>query len=95
LSSQAIATILKTNTITYIAWGVIQGISAAYLTRICSLSLIEYLEQKDITIEENSSKFNLNIIKNKIEKVFKENQKQAFLNNFIKQTTQKLGWQKA
>ncbi|AUC59697.1 hypothetical protein AA637_00435 [Cyanobacterium sp. HL-69] len=95
LSSQAIATILKTNTITYIAGGVIQGISAAYLTRICSLSLIEYLEQQDITIEENSSKFNLNIIKNKIEKVFKENQKQAFLNNFIKQTTQKLGWQKA
>ncbi|AFZ47955.1 hypothetical protein Cyast_2002 [Cyanobacterium stanieri PCC 7202] len=95
LSTQAIATILKTNTITYIAGGVIQGISAAYLTRICSLSLIEYLEQQDISNTENSPNFNLNIIKEKIEKIFKENQKQAFLNTFIKQTSEKLGWQKA
>ncbi|MGY6530971.1 MAG: DUF697 domain-containing protein [Cyanobacterium sp.] len=95
LSSRAIGSILKTNTITYVAGGVIQGISAAYLTRICSLSLIEYLEQQDITIEENSPKFNIDIIKKKIEKVFKDNQKQAFFNTFIKETTQKLGWQKA
>ncbi|MBE9223309.1 YcjF family protein [Cyanobacterium stanieri LEGE 03274] len=94
LSSRAIASILKTNTITYIAGGVMQGISAAYLTRICSLSLIEYLEKQDISTAKNHSTLNIDFIKKSIEKIFKDNQKSEFLNNFIVQTTQKLGWQK-
>ncbi len=92
ISTQTITTILKTNTITYIAGGVIQGISAAYLTRICSLSLIEYLESQQINVSTNNSKINLQNIKEKLEKVFKENHKQTFINSFIQKTTHKLGW---
>jgi len=92
ISTQTIATILKTNSVTYIAGGVIQGISAAYLTRICSLSLIEYLEQQEINLVHNHNKISLKNIKEKLEKVFKENQQKTFINGFIQQTTRQLGW---
>lgn len=44
LSTQAITAILKSNTVTYIAGGAIQGMSAAYLTRIAGLGVVEYLQ---------------------------------------------------
>ncbi len=46
LATAAIASFLKTNLITYAIGGAVQGISAAYLTRVCGCSLISYLEQK-------------------------------------------------
>jgi len=92
ISTQTIATILKTNSITYIAGGAIQGISAAYLTRICSLSLIEYLEQQEINLAQNHNTISLKNIKEKLEKVFTENQQKTFIHGFIQQTTQQLGW---
>ena len=42
LSSKAIGTVLKSNAITFVAGGAVQGVSAAYLTRLAGLSLIEY-----------------------------------------------------
>ncbi|MEM9246200.1 MAG: DUF697 domain-containing protein [Cyanobacteria bacterium P01_F01_bin.153] len=44
LSSQAIAGALKTNAMTYVAGGAIQGMSAAYLTRVAGLALVEIFE---------------------------------------------------
>ncbi|MEM9770553.1 MAG: DUF697 domain-containing protein [Cyanobacteria bacterium P01_D01_bin.73] len=44
LSSQAIAGALKTNAMTYVAGGALQGISAAYLTRVAGLTLVELFE---------------------------------------------------
>ncbi|MDB9494260.1 YcjF family protein [Spirulina major CS-329] len=49
LSTQTITTVLKSSPITYAAGGLVQGISAAYLTRIVGLSLIDYLQQQDPT----------------------------------------------
>lgn len=44
LGSQAIATALKTSAFTYLAGGAIQGLSAAYLTRVAGLSLVELFQ---------------------------------------------------
>ncbi|TAD77786.1 MAG: DUF697 domain-containing protein [Oscillatoriales cyanobacterium] len=44
LGSQAIATALKTSALTYAAGGAIQGLSAAYLTRVAGLSLVELFQ---------------------------------------------------
>ena len=44
LSSQAIAGALKTNAMTYVAGGAIQAMSAAYLTRVAGLTLVELFE---------------------------------------------------
>ncbi|MEB3314559.1 MAG: DUF697 domain-containing protein [Cyanobacteriota bacterium] len=45
LSSQALSAVLKSHFATYLAAGTVQGLSAAYLTRMAGLSLIDYFEQ--------------------------------------------------
>lgn len=47
VSTQAIATLLKTTPLTYAAGGLLQGISAAYLTRIVGLALMTHFAQQD------------------------------------------------
>ncbi|MGI0479639.1 DUF697 domain-containing protein [Geminocystis sp. CENA526] len=80
ISSQAITTILKTNAVTFIAGGIIQGISAAYLTRLCGLSLIAYYEVVELT--ENDA-INLKIIKEKLQLIFQQNKDNNFLTKFV------------
>ncbi|MEB3230727.1 MAG: DUF697 domain-containing protein, partial [Leptolyngbyaceae bacterium] len=45
LATQTIAPLLKTHTLTFAAGGAVQGISAAYLTHVAGLSVIQYLEE--------------------------------------------------
>lgn len=44
ISTQALTLVLKSHAATYVAGGLVQGLSAAYLTRMAGLSLIEYFE---------------------------------------------------
>ncbi|BAQ61833.1 hypothetical protein GM3708_2239 [Geminocystis sp. NIES-3708] len=83
ISSQAITAILKSNLITYVAGGAIQGISAAYLTRICGLSLIEYYEVIDFN---NNEGINLTKIKEKLQLIFQKNKDNNFLTKFVQKT---------
>lgn len=48
LASQALGTVLKSHISTYVAGGALQGISAAYLTRLAGLTLIDYFEEQSI-----------------------------------------------
>jgi uncharacterized protein (DUF697 family) len=45
LSTQVLTAVLKGHFATYLAGGLVQGLSAAYLTRMAGLSLIDYFEQ--------------------------------------------------
>jgi uncharacterized protein (DUF697 family) len=45
LSTQVLTAVLKSHFATYLAGGLVQGLSAAYLTRMAGLSLVEYFEQ--------------------------------------------------
>ena len=45
LSTQVLTAVLKSHMATYVAGGLVQGLSAAYLTRMAGLSLIDYFEQ--------------------------------------------------
>lgn len=83
ISSQAIAGILKSNAITFVAGGIIQGVSAAYLTRLCGLSLIAYYEVTEFT--ENQG-INLNGIKEKITLIFQQTKDNNFLTKFVQKT---------
>lgn len=80
ISSQAITAILKTNAFTFVAGGIIQGISAAYLTRLCGLSLIEYYEIAELNENEG---INLKIIKEKLQLIFQQNKDNNFLTKFV------------
>ncbi|ERN40768.1 protein of unknown function (DUF697) [Rubidibacter lacunae KORDI 51-2] len=48
LTTQAVAGLLKGNALTYAAGGLVQGVSAAYLTRLAGLSLIAYFEEQEL-----------------------------------------------
>lgn len=85
LSSQAISGILKSNAITYIVGGIVQGISAAYLTRIAGLSVIAYYEEQEIS-NNTGAKLNLDKLTDKIKAIFTDNQKANLLQNFVIQT---------
>ncbi|WOD40763.1 DUF697 domain-containing protein [Nodosilinea sp. E11] len=45
LSTQVLTAVLKSHFATYVAGGLVQGLSAAYLTRMAGLSLVDYFEQ--------------------------------------------------
>lgn len=47
LSTQTLAHLGKSTPLTYLAGGAIQGVSAAYLTRIVGLSLVDYFAEQD------------------------------------------------
>ncbi|MBT9311105.1 slr1306 family protein [Leptothoe kymatousa] len=48
LATQALGTVLKGHVTTYVAGGALQGISAAYLTRLAGLTLIDYFEEQSL-----------------------------------------------
>ncbi|MGB3491692.1 MAG: DUF697 domain-containing protein [Elainellaceae cyanobacterium] len=91
LASQALSPLLKSNVMTFAAGGFIQGISAAYLTRIAGLSLIEFLEQQALEEGEPSpSHFSLDAFAPYLQAVFQRNQRTEFLKSLIQQGTAKL-----
>jgi hypothetical protein len=91
LSTQTIGSILKGNAFTYIAGGAVQGVSAAYLTRLAGLSLIEYFqEQEESEKAVTGQPFNLERLGQKLQAVFSSNQRGAFLQGFVKQVMGRL-----
>lgn len=84
LSTNAIAGILKSNAFTYAAGGALQGISAAYLTRIAGLSLVAYFQEQEVSLDPNAG-FNLERLTAKLKEVFQDNQRIAFLQSFVRQ----------
>ncbi len=48
LSTQVLGGLLKSNAVTFVVGGAVQGISAAYLTRLAGLTLIEYFETQEV-----------------------------------------------
>ncbi|MEH2072877.1 MAG: DUF697 domain-containing protein [Nostoc sp.] len=89
LSTKAISTVLKSNAVTFVAGGVVQGVSAAYLTRVAGLSLIEYFQQQEIAIDSGTG-LNLENLRQTLQKVFQQNQQIGFLQAFVKQGVKRL-----
>ncbi|MBE9003612.1 DUF697 domain-containing protein [Fortiea sp. LEGE XX443] len=84
LSTKAVSSVLKSNAITFVAGGLVQGVSAAYLTRVAGLSLVEYFAQQEIALDSGST-LNLDKLRQTLQKVFQQNQQMAFLQGFVKQ----------
>ncbi|MEH2330841.1 YcjF family protein [Nostoc sp.] len=89
LSTKAISTVLKSNALTFVAGGVVQGVSAAYLTRVAGLSLVEYFQQQEIAIDSGTG-LNLDNLRQTLQKVFQQNQQIGFLQGFVKQGVKRL-----
>lgn len=89
LSTKAVSTVLKSNAITYVAGGVVQGVSAAYLTRLAGCSLIEYLQQQEVDAN-SATGLNLDKLGQTLQNVFRQNQQMAFLQGFVKSGAKRL-----
>ncbi|MBN3938941.1 MAG: DUF697 domain-containing protein [Nostoc sp.] len=89
LSTKAISTVLKSNAVTFVVGGVVQGVSAAYLTRVAGLSLVEYFQQQEIAIDSGTG-LNLDNLRQTLQKVFQQNQQIGFLQGFVKQGVKRL-----
>ena len=91
LSTQAIAGLLKVNALTYVAGGCIQGVSAAYLTRIVGLSLIEYFDAQEPNLMlTEASPLAIERFSQIVQSVFQKNQQLAFLQNFVWQAMERV-----
>jgi uncharacterized protein len=90
LCTQTVAGLLKTNAITFVAGGLVQGLSAAYLTRIAGLTLVEYLEAQDLIAPEPTRAWNLDLLGNTLQNVFQANQRVAYMQTVVKQGIERL-----
>ncbi|MES1024448.1 DUF697 domain-containing protein [Gloeocapsa sp. BRSZ] len=88
LSTKAVSTVLKSNAVTFVAGGAVQGVSAAYLTHLAGLSLVEYFQSQEVTID--SEQLNLDKLSQTLQKVLQQNQQVTFLQNFVKQGVERL-----
>ncbi|MBN3960717.1 YcjF family protein [Nostoc sp. NMS8] len=89
LSTKVISTVLKSNAVTFVAGGVVQGVSAAYLTRVAGLSVVEYFQQQEIAVDSGTG-LNLENLRQTLQKVFQQNQQIGFLQGFVKQGVKRL-----
>ena len=88
ISSKAISTVLKTNAVTFAVGGVVQGVSAAYLTRLAGLSLIEYFQQQEVAVSPDG--LNLERFGQTLQNVFGQNHQIGVLQGFVKQGVKRL-----
>ena len=90
LCTQTVSGLLKTNAVTYVAGGLVQGLSAAYLTRIAGLTLVEYFAAQDLVAPEPARDWNLDLLGNTLQQVFQANQRVAYLQTVVKQGIDRL-----
>lgn len=84
LSTQALTAVLKSHFATYVAGGVVQGLSAAYLTRMAGLSLIDYFEQSALA-GTPASALSWEAIAQRLQTVIQQNRQVSLLQTLVKQ----------
>lgn len=91
LSTRAIASLLKTNAVTYIAGGCIQAVSAAYLTRIAGLTLIEYFHTQEPNLTLADAKpLAIERLGQVLQTVFQQNQQTPIFQTLTRQVLDRL-----
>ncbi|NJL83943.1 MAG: DUF697 domain-containing protein, partial [Chloroflexaceae bacterium] len=89
LSTQALGDLLKGHAFTYAAGGLLQGVSAAYLTRLAGLSAIAYFQEQEMGVNCAGS-LNLDRFGQKLQEIFAQTNRAAVLRDWVKQTTTRL-----
>jgi hypothetical protein len=88
LSTKTLTTILKTNVTTYVAGSAIEGVSAAYITRIAGLGLIDYFQEQPAITQP--SQIDWQSMKQKLQAAFQRTQQNEFLVSFAKKAANRL-----
>lgn len=91
LATQSIAPLLKSHVLTFAAGGAAQGLSAAYLTHIAGMSLIQYFEeQTDLTAPNEAAEWNMDRLGEIMQQAVQTYQRGQFLQNLVDQGIKKL-----
>jgi uncharacterized protein len=91
LSTQAIAPLLKSNVLTYVAGGTLQGLSAAHLTQLAGLSLVDYFEEQVQSLEVGAAiQIKRDSLIQKLQAVFQEKQQAVFFKTLVSQGVSRL-----
>ena len=94
LATQAIAPLLKTHVLTFAAGGAAQGLSAAYLTHVAGLSLIQYFEEQTaLGVANAEGGWNLDRLGQIMQQVVQTCQRGQFVQNLVEQGISKLSQQ--
>ena len=82
LASQALGAVLKGHVTTYLAGGALQGISAAYLTRLAGLTLIDYFEEQSLL---ETTELNFEGLGSRLQTLFQQARQGLALKDFVTQ----------
>ncbi|MEL6351548.1 MAG: DUF697 domain-containing protein [Cyanobacteria bacterium J06627_28] len=88
VSTQALGAMLKVHVATYVAGGAMQGVSAAYLTRMVGLSLIDFFEERSLLPkkqQKKQQKFAFAEMGDRLQAIFKATKQTAGLQSFVQQ----------
>ena len=89
LSTQALGSVLKAHAATYVAGGALQGVSAAYLTRMVGISLIDFFEEQSFLAPEKR-KFAFAEMGDRLQTLFKAAKQTSALQSFVDQALKHL-----
>lgn len=90
VASQAIAPLLKTHVLTFAAGGAVQGFSAAYLTHVAGLSLIQYFEEQSVTGQiDAETAWNFDRLGQIMQQVVRSYQRSQFVQTLVDQGIQR------
>lgn len=84
LSTQVLTAVLKSHFATYLAGGLVQGLSAAYLTRMAGLSLVDYFEQAALAGTPTSA-LSWDAIAQRLQTTIQQNRQLSLLQTLAKQ----------
>jgi hypothetical protein len=84
ISTQALGSLLKTHGLTYVAGGALQGVSAAYLTRVVGLSLIDFFEEQSLLAPEKRQ-FAFAEMGDRLQAIFQSTKQGLGLQAFVQQ----------
>ncbi len=87
-STQTLSHLLKSNVVTYLAGGLIQGASAAYLTKVSGLTLITYFQENQDNSNSEISQFNIPKLREILQHISQQNQLPV-LQKILQQASQK------
>lgn len=90
LCTQSVTAILKGNAVTFVAGGAVQAVSAAYLTRLAGLSLVDYFQEQSGQDGATLDSSRLSRLSQTLQALFQQNQRSAFLQSFVQQTIARL-----
>lgn len=87
VSTQALSSLLKGHHFTFVAGGLVQGISTAHLTRVAGLSLLEHFQElSDLAVATPESNWDPEKLKQIVANVFQQHQKIDVLKDFAQQS---------